>query len=165
MTDKPLEQHGFRLKNVRKVMDGLQLSSLETKNCTLVIVCVLDMLLKTHGIAFLPEKPKPVAGPSSEATEAVTAPSSEATEAVAAPSSEATEADAAPALKKRASKKRVAAAPKNVTEPSETNAAARLTLLEVQGGEGWLTDGDSVKYGSRLKTLIVRAPIDMFFAV
>jgi hypothetical protein len=142
------------LKNVRKVMDGLQLSSLENKNYTLVIVCVVDTLLKTHGIAFLPEKPKPVAGTSSEATEAVAAPSSEATEAVAAP-----------ALKKRASKTGVAAAPKNSTEPSETNAAARLTLLEVQGGEGWLTDDDRVKYGSRLKTMIVRAPIDMFFVV
>ena len=131
------------MKNVRKVMDGLQLNSPENKNYTLVIVCVVDTLLKTHGIAFLPEKPKPVAAPSSEATEAV----------------------AAPALKKRASKKRVAAAPKNSTEPSETNAAARLTLLDVQGGEGWLTDDDRVKYGSRLKTMIVRAPIDMFFVV
>ena len=103
-------------------MDGLQLNSPENKNYTLVIVCVVDTLLKTHGIAFLPEKPKP------EVTKAVTA-------------------------------------PKNVTERAETNAAARLTPLEVQGGEGWLTDDDRVKYGSRLKTMIVRAPINMFFVV
>jgi hypothetical protein len=138
VTDKPLEQHAFKLQNVKKVMDGLQLNSPENKNYTLVIVCVVDSLLKTHGIAFLPEKPA--------------APSSEATEAVAAPS----------ASKKRASKKRAAAASKNVTVGAETNAAARLTLLEVQEGKGWLTDEDSVKYGARLKTLIVRAPINMF---
>ena len=126
-------------------MDGLQLDSPENKQYTMVMVCVVDTHHETNGIAFLSEKPKPVAAASSEAREPVPA--------------------AAPASKKRASKKSAAAASEKWAVPAETNAAARLTLLEVQGGEGWLTDGDSVKYGSRLKTLIVRAPINMFFAV
>ena len=64
--------------------------------------------------------------------------------------------------KKLASKKCAAAASKNLTEPKETKSAARLTLQQVQEGKGWLTDDGRVEYGSRLKTMIVRAPINMF---
>ena len=108
------------MKNVKKVMDGLQLNSPENKGYTMVLVCVVDTLLKTNGIAFLPEKPYNVAA-----------------------------------------SKNASEASNKLTEAAETNAAARLTLQEVQKGEGWLMDDDSVKYGSRLKTLIVRAPILM----